>query len=63
MPMDFKLKKKKVIERPLDSEPMVEQDNPYEKDSDVYSQRSEKEKEDLDLKSKKFKNLLKLISK
>jgi len=31
--------------------------------SDVYSQRSEKEKEDLDLKSKKFKNLLKLISK
>ena len=63
MPMDFKLKKKKVIERPLDLEPVLEQDNPYEKDSDVYSQRSEKEKEDLDLKSKKFKNLLKLISK
>lgn len=60
---DLKKKKKKVIERSLDLEPMVEQDNPYEKDSEVYSQRSEKEKEDLDLKSKKFKNLLKLISK
>jgi hypothetical protein len=59
---DLKKKKKKIIERSLTPEPTEEKDNPYEKDSSVYSEK-QKEEDDLALKSKKFKSLMKLISK